>query len=115
MIFKSVKVENFKCIEDSTEFLIDSVTCLVGKNEAGKTALLQSLYKLKPDIKEESNFDPIMDYPRRKYSEYKERHETKPDNVLTVIWELEQASIVGVFMVKNNTAVRSVKLTSLKH
>ena len=44
----SATIENFKCIEDSTEFSLDQVTCLVGKNEAGKTALLEALYKLNP-------------------------------------------------------------------
>ncbi|MCK4822673.1 AAA family ATPase, partial [bacterium] len=79
MILKSVRVENFRCIEDSIEFSIEPVTCLVGKNEAGKTALLQALYKLKPDIQGEGDFIPILAYPRRKYSEYKERHESDPD------------------------------------
>ena len=31
-----VKIENFRSVEDSTEFEVDDVTCLVGKNEAGK-------------------------------------------------------------------------------
>ncbi len=52
MILKSVRIENFKCVEDSKEFSLDPVTCLVGKNEAGKTALLQALYKLNPDVPE---------------------------------------------------------------
>ena len=85
MVLKSIRIENFRCIEDSNEFSIEPVTCLVGKNEAGKTALLQALYKLKPDIEGEGDFSPILDYPRRKYSEYKERHETSPDNVLTTV------------------------------
>ena len=41
MILKTVQVKNFKSINDSTLFGIDEkVTCLVGKNESGKTALV---------------------------------------------------------------------------
>ena len=106
MILKSIKIENFRCIEDSNEFSIEPVTCLVGKNEAGKTALLQALYKLKPDIQGEGDFIPILTYPRRKYSEYKERHESDPDNVLTTIWELEKTEIVAVAQTLGNKALK---------
>lgn len=91
MILKAIKVENFKCVEDSGWSSLAPVTCLVGKNESGKTALLQALYKLKPCVPEESRFDPILEYPRRKWSEYRTRHQARPDNVLTTVWELEKA------------------------
>ena len=48
MILESVRVENFKCIDDSTEFTVRSLTALVGKNESGKTALLKALYRVNP-------------------------------------------------------------------
>ena len=93
MFLKSVRIENFKCIEASDTFPLKSVTCLVGKNEAGKSALIQALYKLNPDVAEEGNFDPLIEYPRRKWSKYKERHETDPDNVLTTEWEVDEEDI----------------------
>ena len=38
-----------RSVEDSDEFAIDeSVTCLVGKNESGKTAVLQGIYRSNP-------------------------------------------------------------------
>ena len=41
MRLRTVRVKNFKCVQDSTEFKIDDqVTYLVGKNESGKTTLL---------------------------------------------------------------------------
>ena len=46
-----VRIKNYKCIHDSTEFDIDDITCLVGKNESGKTAILETLHKFNP-------FDP---------------------------------------------------------
>ena len=43
-----VQVKNFRSIEDSNDFDVGDLTCLVGKNEAGKTAILQALYGLNP-------------------------------------------------------------------
>ena len=66
MKLKSVQVKNFKSVEDSTPFEICPVTCLVGKNEAGKTSLLEALYKLNPDVEELGEFDVLLEYPRRR-------------------------------------------------
>lgn len=111
MILNSARIENFKCIEDSTEFSLKPVTCLVGKNESGKTAILQALYKLNPDIPEKGDFSPLLEYPRRKYSEYKQRHDTDPDKVLTTEWELENSDIellngeFGTNILENNKVI----------
>jgi hypothetical protein len=44
-----VQVQNFRNILDSSPVPIESdVTCLVGKNESGKTAFLHALYRLNP-------------------------------------------------------------------
>ena len=37
------RVTNFRSAEDTGEFRLDHVTCLVGKNEAGKSAVLIAL------------------------------------------------------------------------
>ena len=36
-------VSNFRSAEDSEEFEVGPVTCLVGKNESGKSAILLAL------------------------------------------------------------------------
>ena len=41
------------------------------KNESGKTALLQTLYRLNPFIEANGDFDVTDDYPRRAVSDYK--------------------------------------------
>ena len=69
-----LQVENFKCVEDSTEIKIDQVTCLIGKNEAGKTAILEALYKLNPVDQDESNFQE-NEYPRRYITNAREKNE----------------------------------------
>ena len=41
------------------------LTCLVGKHESGKTALLQALYRLNPVLEEEGMYRVTDDHPRR--------------------------------------------------
>ncbi|MGE0760254.1 MAG: ATP-dependent endonuclease [Pirellulaceae bacterium] len=49
MKLKTVRVRMFRNILDSTEVTIeDKVTCLVGKNESGKSAFLNALWRVKP-------------------------------------------------------------------
>ncbi len=96
MILKTLQIQNYKCVEDSTEFRIDEVTCLVGKNESGKSAILESLYKLKPVEKDKANFAET-EYPRRHVSTYRDRdNQDTHDNVLTTIWELEDSDVLAV-------------------
>lgn len=89
MKLKSMQVKNFKCVEDSTRFDICPVTCLVGKNEAGKTSLLEALHKLNPDVAELGEFDVLLEYPRRRRKEYQRRAKTEPDDAVITRWELE--------------------------
>jgi len=64
MKLTKVHVREFKSIRDSNPFEIGNVTCLVGKNEAGKTAILEALYRLNPIIPEHAKFEVTEDYPR---------------------------------------------------
>ncbi len=91
MKLKSLKVQNFKCIEDSEEFRIDQVTCLMGKNEAGKTAILEALYKLNPVESEKTDFNEL-EYPRRHITTSRQRGDLHKQNVLTTTWELARLS-----------------------
>ncbi len=49
MLLKSVDVQCFRNIINSNNVVIENnITCLVGKNESGKTAFLHALYRLNP-------------------------------------------------------------------
>ena len=49
MKLKTVRIDHFKHVLDSTEVAIQpDITCLVGKNESGKSAFLEALRRLKP-------------------------------------------------------------------
>ena len=95
-ILKTVQVKNFKCINDSTEFTIDGkVTCLVGKNESGKTALLQAITKLNPIDLPAGDFD-ILEYPRRHMTAYQQRADSEPAEALTTTWTLSSEDIADL-------------------
>lgn len=58
-------VTHYRSVEDSDPFEVEEdVTCLVGKNESGKTAVLQALFKLNP-IDKAATFDEVIDFPSR--------------------------------------------------
>ena len=69
MILKSIRVRQYKSFTDSGEVRIeDDVTCLVGKNGSGKSALLQALYRLNPSASgHPETFSGLRDYPRSRY------------------------------------------------
>lgn len=60
MKLTKVRVQNYRSVEDSEEFEIGDLTCLVGKNEAGKTALLSAMRGLRPS--QPFKFDETIDY-----------------------------------------------------
>ena len=62
MLLVDVRIKNYKCILDSETFTVDQMTCLVGKNESGKSAILQALYKLNP-VDKEDIYDALYHNP----------------------------------------------------
>lgn len=85
MRLTNFEIANYKSIQDSTPFEVGQITCLVGKNESGKTALLQALYKLNPVVPEHANFDVTDEYPRAEVEEYRQRVEAKEAEPATVV------------------------------
>lgn len=63
MELQSFRVRMFRNIIDSGEIPVESVTALVGKNESGKSALLQALHHLSP-AKPHVVLDLLDEYPR---------------------------------------------------
>jgi energy-coupling factor transporter ATP-binding protein EcfA2 len=96
MLLRKARVTNFKIVEDSNEFSLDRVTCLIGKNESGKTAILDALYRLNPYDAELSEYDKIEEYPRRYLLEYDERHRGREACVVTTTWELDDADVSAI-------------------
>ena len=102
MNLASVRVQNYKCVEDSDEFSVTNLTCLAGKNESGKTALLEALRRLNPvEGQAEGNYNPLLEYPRRKYTP----QQNVSDPVLTTKWKLSAEDIAEVEKVIGKGAI----------
>lgn len=65
MLLSRALVKRFKSIDDSEVVAFEpDVTCLVGRNESGKTAFLEALARLNPLADDPLAFDELRDYPR---------------------------------------------------
>lgn len=93
MKLKTVRVTDFRSIRDSGEFQVGNITCLVGKNEAGKTAVLQALHRLNP-LDTPSPFSATDDYPRADVSQYEQdvkEGRRKNATAVSAVFELDAA------------------------
>lgn len=105
-------VHNFRSIEDSGEFAIGNQTCLVGKNEAGKTAVLHALRGLAP--MDGFSYERTRDYPRRWLTRYDERHDGEGSRVVSTTWQLDAADIKAVEDVLGTGALQSDQVSAYR-
>lgn len=97
----SVKIEMFRNIVNSGTVTIEpDVTCLVGKNESGKTAFLQALHRLFPE--QNNVFFSVHDqYPAwREKSDRQSGKNLEEINPVQAVFELEESDverIEGIF------------------
>ncbi len=82
------RVWNYKSINDTGWVEIDDLTCLIGKNESGKTAFMEAIGRLNPAYGDGA-FTPYDEYPRHRWPEYKDRHEDDPDPVVSARFRLD--------------------------
>lgn len=87
------RITNYKSITDSGWFSIDDCTCLVGKNESGKTAVLQAIARSNPATPDLRPFDHRRDYPRRYVARYKKQHKENPNTVTELEYELDDVEM----------------------
>ena len=94
MRLRTYRVREFRSVWDSGAIEVtDEQTCLVGKNEAGKTALLHALYKTNPIVDKDRRFDLIHDYPKREVVRYRsDVARGRRDGVVAVecVYELDE-------------------------
>lgn len=93
MLVTSVEVERFRNITNRQTMAVDpQVTCLIGKNESGKTTVLKALHRLNP-ANNADDFHVTTDYPRRHLA--RERRSKNLDRVapVTATFELQEADV----------------------
>src|SRR5579872_6436414 len=79
MKIKAFQVTKYRSVEDSGRIdLLDNLTCIVGKNQSGKTALLRALFKFNPRLK--NPYDLRREWPRG------QRHLQSDDQVVCTVW-----------------------------
>jgi AAA15 family ATPase/GTPase len=119
MKLKQFTVHEFRSVWDSGPISIDDqVTCLVGKNEAGKTALLTALYRTNPIIDADANFDEVYDYPKKEVEDYRfavENDERKEAVVVECIYELDDIEAQKVSDVFGKKAVTTKSFKRLTY
>lgn len=105
-----VRVADFKCVLDSEWFSVGDLTCLVGKNESGKTALLEALEKLNSVLVDREDSDVTQHYPRLRLNEYEESGRVATP--IATEWELstEEAKDINSMVGTDVLLSRTVRL-----
>lgn len=101
MKIKSVRVQMFRNILDSGDVEIQGdVTCLVGKNESGKSAFLEALRRLNP-APSKPKFDVAAHYPawleKRHRLQGKELNAVTPISAVFVLVDEDKAAFEKTF------------------
>jgi predicted ATPase len=109
MKLKTARITNYKSIENSEEFSVGALTCLAGKNESGKTAILQALRRLNPVEPSEATFDHTMEFPRSRLHQSNGSHQ----RVVDTTWELndEEVAVVEEALGPGTLADRTVRIS----
>ncbi|MEA3061224.1 MAG: hypothetical protein QOJ94_1005 [Sphingomonadales bacterium] len=115
MKLKEFRVREFRSIWDSGPIKLDNqTTCFVGKNEAGKTTVLDALYRTNPIKAKDAVFDETYDYPKREVEDYRfavENEDREAAVVVECIYELEQDDLAAIANVFGPKAFRGPTFT----
>lgn len=96
---------NYRNIIDSDPVLIGQTTCLVGKNEAGKSAFLKALEGIRSTDPQFNEYGKVTNYPRRMLSEYETDHSDQEAQVMLTKWKLESGDVTAIAAVFGNQAL----------
>ncbi|TDC64137.1 hypothetical protein E1200_20890 [Actinomadura sp. GC306] len=104
-------ITHYRSIEDSGRLDVEpDVTCLVGKNESGKTTALQGLYRLNP-VEAAATFDEVIDFPARLTRKRKEYPDGRRIPVVVATFRYEPEKILEIEEDLGAGALRSPEFT----
>ncbi|MEU6653357.1 AAA family ATPase [Streptomyces sp. NPDC046900] len=93
MLLQTVEVDVFRNFTNKQSMAVDhAVTCLIGKNESGKTTVLKALHRLNP-ANEPDRFDLTKDYPRRHLARDRRAKDLEEVEPVTAVFALEEADL----------------------
>jgi predicted ATPase len=110
VLVREFRVERFKNILDSTAVEIQpDVTCLVGKNESGKTALLHALYRMNPAYR--ADFNSQDHYPRWLLTQARRAGSINKTEPINVVFDLSGDDVAAVEAVFGADVLRTKRFT----
>lgn len=103
MLLRTVEIETFRNFTNKQGMDVDpQVTCLIGKNESGKTTILKALHRLNPANNPDS-FNLTTEYPRRRLSRDKKTKNLPDATPVSATFSLEESDIDAI---ENRLGVR---------
>lgn len=117
MKLSQFEIFDYQCIRASNAVQVNDITCLLGKNEAGKTALLKALYRLNPVVEPDGNYDVVDQYPRADVEDYEyavETGERQPATVARALFDLEDSDLDELQEMFGSDVLNSPTLTLSK-
>jgi energy-coupling factor transporter ATP-binding protein EcfA2 len=88
----SATVGPYKSIVTPQEVSLDErVTVMVGQNEAGKSAILEAIYKTRPVPPGDAEFKVLLDFPRKNLNRYEREHPDFDTTVVRLTYRLTDA------------------------
>ena len=102
MKLDAVTIQLYRNFVDPQRIAVEfDVTCLVGKNESGKTTVLKALHRLKPANGEDTKFDLTVEYPRWRLARDRKKNadldKTAPIAAEFTLDEADQAALEEVY------------------
>jgi len=96
MILTQIEIERFRnFIDVQTMHVEDHVTCLVGKNESGKTTVLKALHRLNP-ANARDEFTVTIEYPRRRLARDRRTEDLSAVEPIKAWFTLEPDDVAAV-------------------
>jgi hypothetical protein len=110
VILKTAVVRKFRSIENSGTVRFEpDLTCLVGRNESGKTAFLEALHQANPFGGPVRGFDELRDYPRRLRG--RDRAQIAGTTAVSATFELGDADLEAVAQRLGPEALKAKEVT----
>lgn len=93
MQLESIVVERYRNFTDPQTMAVETdVTCLIGKNESGKTTILKALHRLNP-ANDPDTFDVTTDYPRRLLAQDRKKQNLEDVTPIRAVFLLEEDDV----------------------